>query len=86
MQLFHIRHRTHYIYSGLIIDSANQIKLYPINDEIQRVNDHRIHISGSPSISVFKDYFGNTTGFFTSVTSAFGIDYRYYHGCRNAGT
>lgn len=65
MPLFHIRHRTHYIYSGLIIDSANQIKLYPMHDDIQRVNDHRIHISGSPPISTFKDYFGNTTGFFS---------------------
>jgi transglutaminase-like putative cysteine protease len=65
MPLFHIRHRTHYIYSGLTIDSANQIKLYPIHDAIQRVNDHRILISRNPIVTTTKDYFGNTTGFFT---------------------
>ena len=67
MPHFHILHRTHYIYSGLVIDSVNQINLYPLNDEFQFVRDHKIHISGQPFIHTIKDYFGNTTGFFTIV-------------------
>ncbi len=65
MPSFYIRHRTHYIYSGLVIDSANQIKLYPAHDTYQRVNEQHIQISMNPPISTVRDYFGNLTGFFT---------------------
>ncbi len=67
MPHFHILHRTHYIYSGLVIDSVNQVKLYPLNDEIQKVKEHYIRISQQPIVHTIKDYFGNTTGFFTLV-------------------
>ena len=65
MPLFHIRHRTHYIYSSLVIDSANQVKLYPINDECQKVSEHRLVVSANPIVHTISDYFGNRTGFFT---------------------
>lgn len=65
MPLSYIRHRTHYIYQGLVIDSANQLKLYPIQDEFQKVLEHRIQVSSSPAIHTIKDYFGNVTGFFS---------------------
>jgi len=67
MPHFHILHRTHYIYSGLVIDSVNQVKLYPLNDEIQKVKEHHIRISHPTQVLTIKDYFGNTTGFFTLV-------------------
>jgi len=67
MPHFHILHRTHYLYSGLVIDSVNQVKLYPLNDAIQKVREHRIRISQQPVVHTIKDYFGNTTGFFTLV-------------------
>lgn len=67
MPHFHILHRTHYIYSGWVIDSVNQVKLYPLNDEIQNVKEHHIQISQQPIVHTIKDYFGNTTGFFTLV-------------------
>jgi transglutaminase-like putative cysteine protease len=65
MPLFYIRHRTHYMYSGLVIDSANQIKLYPFQDDYQRVKEHHVHISMNPPVTTITDYFGNRTGFFT---------------------
>ncbi len=65
MPLFNIRHRTHYIYSGSVIDSANQIKLYPFQDDNQRVKEHHVHISMNPPVTTITDYFGNRTGFFT---------------------
>lgn len=68
MPRFHILHRTHYKYSGWVIDSANQIKLYPVNDTIQRVSDHHIRISNQPPVHLFKDYFGNATGFFSVLS------------------
>jgi len=67
MSLFYIRHRTHYTYSGMVVDSANQIKLYPINDDLQRVDEHRLQISQQPIVQTIKDYFDNTTGFFSLV-------------------
>jgi len=67
MPHFHILHRTHYIYSGMVIDSVNQIKLYPMNDGIQNVKEHHVRISQQPIVHTIKDYFGNTTGFFTLV-------------------
>jgi transglutaminase-like putative cysteine protease len=48
-----------------VIDSANQFKLYPLQDEYQKVLEHRVHISMNPVVSTVKDYFGNLTGFFT---------------------
>jgi transglutaminase-like putative cysteine protease len=68
MPLFYIRHRTHYLYSGYVIDSANQIKLYPIHDEVQKVSEHRLQVSMHPPVSTVRDYFGNLTGFFTLLT------------------
>ncbi|MCW5909934.1 MAG: transglutaminase family protein [Cyclobacteriaceae bacterium] len=67
MPLFYIRHKTHYIYSGQVIDSANQVKLYPVNDEFQQVSEHQLRISPNPTIHTIRDYFGNRTGFFTVV-------------------
>ncbi|MCU0357785.1 MAG: transglutaminase family protein [Cyclobacteriaceae bacterium] len=67
MSLFYIRHRTHYRYSGQVIDSANQIKLYPVQDQHQRVTDHHLFVSTQPPIQTVRDYFGNLTGFFTVI-------------------
>jgi transglutaminase-like putative cysteine protease len=67
MPEFYIRHRTHYIYSGWVIDSANQIKLYPLHDSFQKISEHRLHISANPEVYTMKDYFGNTTGFFSII-------------------
>jgi transglutaminase-like putative cysteine protease len=67
MPLFHIRHRTQYIYQGKVIDSANQLKLYPIQDEFQKILEHRIQVLPSPPIHTIKDYFGNVTGFFSML-------------------
>lgn len=68
MSQFSIRHRTHYLYSGLVIDCANQIKLYPMQDEWQKVSEHQIWVSTQPPLTQIYDYFGNLTGFFTIIT------------------
>lgn len=68
MSQFSIRHRTHYLYSGLVIDCANQIKLYPMQDEWQKVSEHQILVSTQPPLTQIYDYFGNLTGFFTIIT------------------
>lgn len=68
MALFYIHHTTHYQYAGPVVDSANQIKLYPVQDERQRVFQHVLTVSPHvPEIITLEDYFGNRTGFYTYV-------------------
>jgi transglutaminase-like putative cysteine protease len=62
-----IKHITKYIYDGLVRDSANQIILYPINDDYQEVLKQELTITGHPVIDKHVDYYGNTVGSFTYV-------------------
>ncbi len=68
MPVFFIRHRTHYKYLGFVIDAASEFKLYPLEDEFQKVIEHQVQISQQPNVDIVKDYFGNTTGFFSLIT------------------
>jgi transglutaminase-like putative cysteine protease len=68
MPLFFIRHRTHYKYSGFVVDAASELKLYPLEDNFQKVVEQQISISQQSTVDVLKDYFGNTTGFFSLIS------------------
>ncbi|HEY5825015.1 MAG TPA: transglutaminase family protein [Cyclobacteriaceae bacterium] len=65
MPKFKIRHITRYVYEGSVRDSANQIMLYPIQDEYQEVAQQNILITGSPQVDIHVDYFNNKVGTFT---------------------
>lgn len=65
MSKFKIRHITAYQYEDTVRDSANQIMLYPIEDDFQQIQQHTIAVSGLPKLSIHKDYFGNRVGTFT---------------------
>jgi transglutaminase-like putative cysteine protease len=65
MPKFKIRHITKYVYEGSVRDSANQIMLYPIQDEHQDVLLHTVLITGSPQVDIHLDYFNNKVGTFT---------------------
>lgn len=62
-----IKHITKYIYDGQARDSANQIILYPINDEYQEVLKQEVTITGNPVVDKHVDYYGNTIGSFTYI-------------------
>lgn len=62
-----IKHITKYIYDGQARDSANQIILYPINDEYQEVLKQEVIITGNPVVDKHIDYYGNTIGSFTYI-------------------
>lgn len=76
MPKFHITHVTSYLYQKPINDSANQIMLYPIEDEHQQVIDQRLKITDDPLVETYKDYYENTVGSFTNpgIHSALVID------------
>ena len=62
-----IKHVTRYIYDSPVRDSANQIILYPINDEYQEVLKQDITITGNPPVDTHIDYYGNEVGSFTYI-------------------
>jgi transglutaminase-like putative cysteine protease len=65
MPRFNIRHITRYSYEQPVRDSANQITLFPLQDEYQDVTRQDLQITGDPPVELFKDYYGNTIGSFT---------------------
>lgn len=60
-----IRHITRYVYNAPVLDSANQILLYPVADALQHVLLHELKISHNPVVETFIDFFGNRAGVFT---------------------
>ncbi|MES2827601.1 MAG: transglutaminase family protein [Bacteroidota bacterium] len=67
MPVFKIKHITNYKYESPIRDSANQIILFPIKDDFQKVIQHDLNISNSPDVDIFLDYYGNEVGVFTQT-------------------
>ena len=67
MPRFSIHHVTKYNYESPVRDSANQIVLYPIQDECQEVVSQDIFITGEPNVDIFKDYYGNDVGAFMNA-------------------
>lgn len=67
MSLYYIKHITKYTYSGNVIDGVNHIRLYPYNNEFQKVVSQKITINGNPNIQTFQDFYFNTVGSFMLV-------------------
>lgn len=67
MTSYHIKHITRYRYASPVIDCANQIMLYPIQDAQQVLKKHELHISHKPDLEEFVDYFGNKVGIFSVI-------------------
>lgn len=65
MAKFKIQHVTKYTYEIPVRDSANQIMLYPLDDDYQEVLMHKLLITGNPSVEQHHDIFNNTVGTFT---------------------
>lgn len=67
MPTFYIHHTTKYTYSNTVIDAANKIMLYPINDAFQKVTAQNINVNTRPIIETYTDYFNNIVGTFMIV-------------------
>ncbi|WP_426669521.1 transglutaminase family protein [Mucilaginibacter sp. McL0603] len=85
MPEFKIQHVTKYSYPAPVRDGANQIILYPIQDEYQEVVRQELNITGDPSIDTYIDYYGNKVGSFTysephsslMISSRIWVDTKY---------
>jgi transglutaminase-like putative cysteine protease len=67
MPRFIIHHVTKYTYPSAVRDSANQIMLFPIKDELQELLNQQLVITGMPTVEIYRDYYGNQTGSFMNV-------------------
>jgi len=67
MPKYRIKHITRYTYPSAVIDSANQVMLFPLDDAQQEVKKHDLIITHQPSVEVFTDYFGNKVGIFSVI-------------------
>jgi len=67
MPEYRIKHITRYTYPSAVIDSANQVMLFPLDDAQQEVKKHELLITHQPSVEVFADYFGNKVGIFSII-------------------
>ena len=67
MSEYRIKHITRYTYPSTVIDSANQVMLFPLDDEQQEVKKHDLIITHQPSVEIFTDYFGNKVGIFSII-------------------
>ncbi len=68
MPQYQIQHITEYTYPEPASYIANQLKLFPINDEFQKISHHTIRITQNPGISIEHDFLGNKMGTFTILT------------------
>jgi transglutaminase-like putative cysteine protease len=64
MPRFKINHITKYSYQVPVIDSANQIILFPLQDEHQEVVKQKLKITNDPPVERYYDYYGNEVGSF----------------------
>lgn len=67
MPEYRIKHITRYTYPSPVIDSANQVMLFPPDDAQQEVIKHDLIITQHPSVELFVDYFGNKVGMFSLI-------------------
>ncbi len=65
MPVFKIKHITRYKYDAPVHNSANQIMLFPLKDDYQKVVRHALNISNHPEVEMFHDYYNNEVGTFT---------------------
>ncbi len=67
MPAYRIKHITRYTYPSTVIDSANQVMLFPLDDAQQEVKKHDLIITHQPSVELYTDYFGNKVGIFSVI-------------------
>src|SRR5215475_12480654 len=68
MPLFKIQHITKYDYDRLIQESVNEIRIFPVESDNQRIIEQNLIVTGNPEMMFFIDYWGNKTGTFNLLT------------------
>jgi transglutaminase-like putative cysteine protease len=69
MSVFKIHHITKYKYDRPVVESINEIRIYPYQCTTQEVLQHDVFISTNPTMHLYKDYWGNRAGIFNVLES-----------------
>ncbi len=67
MPVFKIQHITKYIYNRPVIESVNQVRIYPVASPQQEILHHEVAITDSPELFFFIDYWGNRCADFSRI-------------------
>jgi transglutaminase-like putative cysteine protease len=59
MPVFKIHHVTKYAYNRPVIESVNQVRIFPIASPQQEILQHEVVITDAPELFYFLDYWGN---------------------------
>ncbi len=65
MAVFKIHHITTYQYDSPVVDSVNEIKIFPYSCPEQEILQMDLNISYAPDVQRFQDYWGNRCGLFS---------------------
>jgi transglutaminase-like putative cysteine protease len=65
MPTFQIQHITSYLYDRPVKESISQVRIFPVEDNHQRLVSSDLRISGNPLVEISLDYFGNRVGHFS---------------------
>jgi transglutaminase-like putative cysteine protease len=70
MQL-HLLHRTTFIYAGAVRDSFNEVRLRPVDDDMQKCHSFELRVSPGVDAGVrdYLDYYGNRVHYFDLAAS-----------------
>lgn len=67
MPVFKIHHITKYSYNRPVIESVNQVRIYPVASPQQEILNHEISINDAPELFFFIDYWGNRCADFSII-------------------
>src|SRR5580693_2856489 len=59
-----IRHRTQYTYASPVYESFNEVRLHPVSDEWQHVNDFLLKILPATRLRHHRDFYSNVVHHF----------------------
>ncbi|MDB5230850.1 MAG: transglutaminase, N-terminal domain protein [Chitinophagaceae bacterium] len=69
MPIFKIHHITKYEYDRPVKESANEIRIFPLEIPGQETLQQQLQITGQPPVELFLDYWGNKTGTFNLLAA-----------------
>jgi transglutaminase-like putative cysteine protease len=62
--ILHLIHRTTFLYAGEARNSFNEVRLRPVDDDVQTCRSFALRISPDSTVSEYADFHGNTVHYF----------------------
>ena len=62
--ILHLLHRTTFLYAGEARNSFNEVRLRPVDNDVQTCRSFELRLSPETSVSEYVDFHGNTVHYF----------------------